>query len=606
MANKQDFGGLSSAMDLSKLPLYGVGEEQIQNLRNSQEKIITALEQRYSQPNYFKVAAGFAKPQLGGFLASLGSASEAMGDTVEQERAQQLPIAMMRSQLAQSEVLLGQNKTVSAMLADRRAKNLPITPEFVSEVTARFPDSPVAKALAAEITTQQKQQDILSGQQRLILDAIQLKQSKGMPLSPQEKSFLENLPSQLSGRTEATPLLADGKPIAPPAGQPAGATTTAVKPASIEGTPLNPIDGNIQKAEPQDGPKTGKFYAESFPVPNLAEKADWERSARGTAWANNAKAEEDRNLALVNSFATQAADPIYTKMKSHYDQAISMIENNPALAKRTFNIMRGQGDLQNQIMVALQEGAGLNIGNISTQINLPIKAFRVAGFTPDEQKFADTLVHSMLVLGNTDLAIQGFKPEKGQAAYLQNLATKASLDQNAATALNILHKNSVTFDQNKKMYDTLIDERSRYVNPESLTPYTDVLRNSPKIKRIEEEAKQRLEYYKKAYQEILKNEKPGDAKPAAKPGDQSAAPPQAAVSPAAPAPAQAAGRPAAPISQEQQDRIRRFEADVRGIENEISRLPKNLPKNDDRLAILQSELARAKSDLAKAQSGGRP
>jgi hypothetical protein len=581
MADKQDFGGLSSAMDLSKLPLYGVSEEQIQNLRDSQQRALTALEQRYAQPNYFKVAAGFAKPQLGGFLASLGSAAEAMGDTVEQERAQQLPIAMMRSQLAQSEILLGQNKTVSAMLADRRAKNLPITPEFVSEVTARFPDSPVAKSLAAEMATQQKQQELLSGQQRLMLDAIQLKQSKGMPLSPQEKGFLENLPSQLSGRAEAAPLLSDGKPIPPPsAGQPAGATTAPVTFASIEGTALKPATGEAQKAEPQDGPKTGKFYPESFPVPNLAEKADWERNARGAAWGKNAQAEEERNLALVNNFATMAADPIYTKIKAHYDQAISMIENNPALAKKTFNIMRGAGDIQNQIMVALQEGAGLNIGNISTQINLPIKAFRVAGFTPDEQKFADTLVHSMLVLGNTDLAMQGFKPEKGQAAYLQNLATKASLDQNAATALNILHKNRVTFDQNKQMYDTLLDERSKYVNPESLTPYTDVLRNSPRIKQIEEEAKQRLEYYKKSYQEMFGKGKQSDAKPAA--------------------------QAAAPISQDQQDRVRRFEADVRGLENEISRLPKNLPANDSRLAILQAELAKAKSELAKAQSGGRP
>ena len=58
------------------------------------------LEQRYAKPNYFKIAAGFLKPQLGGFSASLGSANEAMGEQAELERAIAPTVAQMRSQLA--------------------------------------------------------------------------------------------------------------------------------------------------------------------------------------------------------------------------------------------------------------------------------------------------------------------------------------------------------------------------------------------------------------------------------------------------------------------------------------------------------------------------
>ena len=85
----------SLPIDYSKLPLYGATQEQLESLRDAQQQAISALEARYAQPNLFKVAAGFLKPQLGGFGASLGSAAEAMGENVEQQRAQALPIFFM-------------------------------------------------------------------------------------------------------------------------------------------------------------------------------------------------------------------------------------------------------------------------------------------------------------------------------------------------------------------------------------------------------------------------------------------------------------------------------------------------------------------------------
>lgn len=526
MAGKQDYSGLTSAMDLSKLPIYGTTENQIQELRDAQQQALQALEQRYAEPNWFKVAAGFAKPQLGGFLASLGSASEALGENVEQQRAQQLPIAQMRAQLAQTNLLLGQNKTVSDMLTERRQKNQPITPEFVSEVTARAPESSIAKSLAAEIGTQQKQQELTSSQQRLMLDAIQMKQAKGMPLSDPEKAFLNSLPGQLSTREEAKPLTGTPSPFTPEQVSRAQGDVQALKremsriPAGdprlqILQAELNKameIAGEKPEAAPS-GPKQGKFYPESFPVPNLADKPDWERSARGEAWKENAKAEEGRNVAFVNQFSQMAMDPVFSTMDSHYNTAISMIENNPALAKKVFNTLRGSGEIQNQIMTALQQGAGLNLGNVTANINLPVQAFQKAGFNPEEQKYADRLVHSMLVLGNADLAMRGITPEKGQKAYFENLVTKANLDQNAETALNILHKNKVAFDMNKQLYDTLVDERSKFANPESLTPYTDIMRNSDQIKRIKEESNRRLEKHKADYQAMLDRQKKVKAKP---------------------------------------------------------------------------------------------
>ena len=157
---KQAVTGLG--VDPTKINPYGASDEQLQRYRDSLDEGITALQKRYESPNWFKVAAGFAKPQLGGFLASVGSAADALGENVEQERAQQLPIAQMKAQLSQADILMSQNKKVAALVSERRAKGLPITPEFVSEIVNTAPDSATAKALQAELQTQQKQQEITS------------------------------------------------------------------------------------------------------------------------------------------------------------------------------------------------------------------------------------------------------------------------------------------------------------------------------------------------------------------------------------------------------------------------------------------------------------
>lgn len=83
-------------------------KSEYDKLIEAREQYIQELQNRYAQPNWFKVAAGFAKPQLGGFLSSLGSASEAMGDYQEQARAIQPTIAQMRAENAMGQLALSQ------------------------------------------------------------------------------------------------------------------------------------------------------------------------------------------------------------------------------------------------------------------------------------------------------------------------------------------------------------------------------------------------------------------------------------------------------------------------------------------------------------------
>ena len=137
---------LSLATDPSRINPTGASPVDLNEYQQSLDAQIKALEQRYANPNYFKVAAGFLKPQLGGFFASLGSASEALGENIEQQRAAQLPIAQMRSQLAQSKILTGQNKTQSDEFEAWRTSGKPMDEATYARIVSLQPESAVAKA----------------------------------------------------------------------------------------------------------------------------------------------------------------------------------------------------------------------------------------------------------------------------------------------------------------------------------------------------------------------------------------------------------------------------------------------------------------------------
>jgi hypothetical protein len=123
--------------------------EEQQDIMDARNKALDTLEARYAQPNWFKVSAGFLEPKLGGFGASLGSAFNAMGENVEQQRALAPTIAVERAKLAQMESLMKKNERGANMVAEvlglgpdagrklTSTKNLKtvITPENVNQIS---------------------------------------------------------------------------------------------------------------------------------------------------------------------------------------------------------------------------------------------------------------------------------------------------------------------------------------------------------------------------------------------------------------------------------------------------------------------------------------
>jgi len=127
-----------------------------------------------------------------------------------------------------------------------------------------------------------------------------------------------------------------------------------------------------------------------------------------------------------------------------------------------------------------------------------------AGLNEEEQLLADRLVRAMLIVGNAKLTSQGITPEKGHETYKQYLDnTKASLQQNAATALHNLQKDYVTFQHNKKLYDQVVKEHNNQAQYSS-TPYTDVLNKSPEIARINAKAREEMHRHETDYQNAIR------------------------------------------------------------------------------------------------------
>jgi hypothetical protein len=141
--------------------------EALEKYKGTLQQGIEALEKRYNEPNWFKVAAGFAKPQLGGFIASLGSAAEAAGETEEQRREQMLPVAQMKAEIDRAGMLLGQKEQQNQIYQRWLAKNTnpdgtitPMDATTYSRITSLGDSTPIALAAKAYYEGAQKGLDI--------------------------------------------------------------------------------------------------------------------------------------------------------------------------------------------------------------------------------------------------------------------------------------------------------------------------------------------------------------------------------------------------------------------------------------------------------------
>lgn len=231
-------------IDLSKVNPTGVGTdpnitEDYKTLLEAQKKYADELEQRYAKPNLFKVAAGFAKPQLGGFLASLGSASQALGEQVELQRAVAPTVAQMRAEIAKGNIALGQGKKAAGIAAKAGEEGRLPSPTEAAEIASLTGGPGGAAGAGQAISTAQFNQ---------LAQALQSGASYTELMSKFPKAFVDaNVPillGQIPGLKppEGMPgTLSGAKLTGVPAGTPAGGARIPGVPESMTANlPLGP------------------------------------------------------------------------------------------------------------------------------------------------------------------------------------------------------------------------------------------------------------------------------------------------------------------------------------------------------------------------------
>ena len=232
-------------IDLTKINPTGIGSnpeitKEYENLLAAQKQYADELEQRYAQPNFFKVAAGFAKPQLGGFTASLGSAFEALGEQRELQRAIAPTVAQMRAQIASGNIALTQGRTAAGVAEGARKGNRLLSPTETSQI-AGLTGGPGTESAAGATAA--------GAEVSRLAQAMQSGQSYADLVAKFGKAFVDtHIPILINQTGLNAPAGFPGVSSSAPSASPAAGTTTTTTPtagaapdapARIPGVPAN-------------------------------------------------------------------------------------------------------------------------------------------------------------------------------------------------------------------------------------------------------------------------------------------------------------------------------------------------------------------------------
>jgi hypothetical protein len=413
---------------LNQLAYGSEGNDQLATINKSLEEQIKTLEERYAQPNWYKVAAGFAKPQLGGFMASLGSASEAMGENLEQQRAMGIPLAKMRTEMAVNSAILNKNKQVSdeiqAWYKDpKNAGKLP-PDQLAADWRARAPDAPAVKSLDTQIGLQQKTR----------------------------QQAQENL--NLSQKLNRIPTQAD----------------IAAAGLSDEMVVEQPKDKKDKVPAPLDLSKMESSKSYDFGVMPISQQ-----KMMIPAYAENIKKEEDLARERMQKIAQFGSPENYQENSKTIDQFLNFAEGgekNRKLINNVVNKMQMNGEFMTAFSAALNQGIhGSAFGN-SVDLGLPVKTFFENLNSPEERRVAQMLMQALDNANFVNTQLKGGL--KGALPVSEaNVLTGGALtrDLNLTTLLHSLYQTDNSLKMFHNAYEGLQSIRKKH--HDELTPYAE-------------------------------------------------------------------------------------------------------------------------------------
>jgi hypothetical protein len=232
-------------LDPANLNYYGADPADVADYQKSLQESVDALQARYANPNWFNVAAGFLKPQLGGFAASLGSAGQAMGENLEKQRESMLPVAQMKAQLAMSKIKMGQSKQAAELVKKIEGQGGVGTPAQIASLEA-YTTGP--KGVNAALSVGANRATGVSAQEMEQLKSayeIQKDEATPAPLKQAATKFIADITARMGAMTggnqpksEVAPV-----PVPVPVGTPVAAPVPTPVPTPVPAGSLENLGG---------------------------------------------------------------------------------------------------------------------------------------------------------------------------------------------------------------------------------------------------------------------------------------------------------------------------------------------------------------------------
>jgi hypothetical protein len=414
-----------------KINFYGADVSDTQAYQDALAASVQALEQRYANPNWFNVAAGFFKPQLGGFAASLGSASQALGENVEKQRESQLPLAQMRAQLAASKITMGQGSAAAKAFADWKATGQPMNEATYAHITGLAPDSPSAVAAKAAYegertgqTLKTSQQQLLTQQLKLEAEVLAQRRAAGDISVEEYKRGLASINDRMkterpavvpTGPTDTSKSPRQADADKPPAPTSAGTTVGApMVPREVVSEPLAAA-GSAAAAAPPAAAAAPPAAPEKIIIDSpLGSKSEIPEDVRKT---EAVKREEKANARLELLGASGGTTETYEPAARIVEDQTRLIKDNPAIAKRVMSLM-AQGTFRSQIEAMLQAGIGVNFAGLSGNINIPVAVAKRAGLNDKDRAVYDALANNFAAIAVMKQRAGGLSPNSARNAEI--------------------------------------------------------------------------------------------------------------------------------------------------------------------------------------------
>jgi hypothetical protein len=509
----------SGLPDISKANFYGMSSQDQQQLLDANEAALKALQQRYENPNWFNIAAGFFKPQLGGFAASLGSAAQAMGESIEKQRANELPVAQQRAQVALMKNQMAQNQAVNNLVANNKG---PVTSALLQEAMKRAPDAPATKALLATYEASQKERQLASSELQNALERIKYADQRHLPRNPADEALVSaGSVTQPPGAGAPSPVV-NAAPSAAPPSNAAKATIgnderlfilqselkkaqdkLAADPNNLEAQgdvanipkEIATLTKNLKTGAPQAGAAPAapaapqQKYKPTVTMPDLTGMNPSDVDSARTVAMEQAKVLEKPHQEEVAALSYFNRPNLYNRAVGDTKAAMAIMDKYPDVAKKVFDVLRQGG----QFAAAAQAGLGLHVMQYGASLSLPAQAWLEAGIKdepvapggPTARSIADKLAQHLASSAYYNLIAKGVDPSTAGYEKMSLAMTQEPLMKNtAATAYTSLQQNLNDFKMAKELHDVYTDERTHNTHSSTLTPLHDIAVNSPKLKVI--------------------------------------------------------------------------------------------------------------------------